>query len=81
VQEGYEVLDKLHSVLLVLSSVLMNQPYILKADTCWVPVAHTYNPSFSGGRDQEGSGSKPGQANSLRPYSKKRITKKKKKKG
>jgi hypothetical protein len=20
---------------------------------CWMPVAHTYNPSYSGGRDQE----------------------------
>jgi hypothetical protein len=24
-----------------------------------VPVAHTYNPSYSGGRDQEAHGSKP----------------------
>jgi hypothetical protein len=22
--------------------------------TCWAPMAHTYNPSYSGGRDQEG---------------------------
>jgi hypothetical protein len=29
-----------------------------------VLVAHTYNPSYSGGRDQEDSGSKPDQANS-----------------
>jgi hypothetical protein len=26
-------------------------------------VAHVYNPSYSGGRDQEGQGSKPPQAN------------------
>jgi hypothetical protein len=27
-------------------------------------VAHVYNPSYSGGRDQEDHGSKPAQANS-----------------
>jgi hypothetical protein len=32
----------------------------------WAPVAHTCNPSYSGGRDQEDCGSKPAQANSLR---------------
>jgi hypothetical protein len=32
--------------------------------TCQVPVAHTCNPSYSGGRDQEDRGSKPAQANS-----------------
>jgi hypothetical protein len=30
-----------------------------------MPVAHTYNPSYSGVRDQEDLGSKPVQANSL----------------
>jgi hypothetical protein len=30
----------------------------------WVAVAHTCNPSDSGGRDQEDRGSKPAQANS-----------------
>jgi hypothetical protein len=29
-------------------------------------VTHTYNPSFSRGRDQEDRGSKPAQANSLK---------------
>jgi hypothetical protein len=29
-----------------------------------VPVAHTCNPSYSGGRDQEDNGSKPARANS-----------------
>jgi hypothetical protein len=29
------------------------------------PVAHTYNPSYSGGRDQEDCGSKPAWAHSL----------------
>jgi hypothetical protein len=38
-------------------------------------VAHTCNPSYLGGRDQEDLGSKPSQANSLRPP----ILKKKKK--
>jgi hypothetical protein len=43
----------------------------------WVPVAHTYNPSYSGGRDQEDHGSKPAQANSSRGpiLKKKKITK------
>jgi hypothetical protein len=31
-----------------------------------VLVAHTCNPSYSGGRDQEDHGSKPAQANSVR---------------
>jgi hypothetical protein len=39
-------------------------------------VAHTCNPSYSGGRDQEDHGSKPAQANSsARPYLKKSFTK------
>jgi hypothetical protein len=42
------------------------------------PVAHTYNPSYSGGRDQEDSSLKPTQANSSQnTISKKSITKKK----
>jgi hypothetical protein len=41
------------------------------------PVAHTFNPSYSGGRDQEDCGSKPAQANSLGgPISKPLNTKK-----
>jgi hypothetical protein len=45
---------------------------------CWGPVAHIYNPSYSGGRDQEDHSSKPVQANSLRDLIlKKTITKKK----
>jgi hypothetical protein len=37
-----------------------------------VPVAHTYDPSYSGSRDQEDQGSKPVQANRSRdPISKK----------
>jgi hypothetical protein len=38
-----------------------------------VPVAHTYNPSYSGGRDQEDLSSKPAWSNSLwDPISKKK---------
>jgi hypothetical protein len=35
-------------------------------------VAHAYNPSYSGGRDQQDHGLKPTQANTLRPYLKKK---------
>jgi hypothetical protein len=39
-------------------------------------VAHTYNPSYSGGRDQENHSSKPARANSSRdPFLKKHIKK------
>jgi hypothetical protein len=39
-------------------------------------VAHAYNPSFSGGRDQEDHGSKPAQANNSQdPISKKKKSK------
>jgi hypothetical protein len=42
----------------------------------WMLVAHTCNPSYSGGRDQEDRGSKPAQANSSkRPYLEKLFTK------
>jgi hypothetical protein len=42
----------------------------------WVPVTHAYNPSYSGGRDQEDHSSKPAQANSSeRPYLEKLFTK------
>jgi hypothetical protein len=41
-----------------------------------VPVAHTCNPSYSGGRDQKDRGSKPAWANSsVRPYLEKPFTK------
>jgi hypothetical protein len=40
------------------------------------PVAHAYNPSYSGGRDQEDCRSKPARKNSSRdPISKKPFTK------
>jgi hypothetical protein len=37
---------------------------ILKNYSHWAWVAHTCNPSYSGGKDQEDCGSKPGQTNS-----------------
>jgi hypothetical protein len=41
-----------------------------------VPVAHTYNPSYSGGRDQEAHSSKTARENSSQyPISKNPITK------
>jgi hypothetical protein len=51
--------------------IAKKQPY------SWVLVAHVYNPSYSGGRDQEDHGSKPAWANSSRdPILKKPNTKK-----
>jgi hypothetical protein len=46
---------------------------------CQVLVAHTCNPSYSGGRDQEDQGSKPARSNSLQedPISKKKTKNKK----
>jgi hypothetical protein len=39
-------------------------------------VAHACNPGYSGGRNQEDQGWKPALANTLRPYLRKKITKK-----
>jgi hypothetical protein len=36
----------------------------IRKNLSWVSVAHTCNPSCSGGRDQEDQGLKPAQANS-----------------
>jgi hypothetical protein len=50
--------------------------YESKITSCQVLVVHAYNPSYSGGRDQEDLGSKPAQANSSRdPILKISITK------
>jgi hypothetical protein len=38
--------------------------FLIKGEGCQAPVAHAYNPSYLGGRDQEDPGSKPGWANS-----------------
>jgi hypothetical protein len=39
---------------------------ILKTENIrgWAPLAHAYNPSYSGGKDQEDRGLRPAQANS-----------------
>jgi hypothetical protein len=48
-----------------------------KFEASWAQVVHTYNPSYSGGRDQEDHSSKPARANSSwDPISKLPITKK-----
>jgi hypothetical protein len=48
-----------------------------EVEKCQVPVAHTYNHSYSGGINQEGGSLKPAWANSLQDtISKKSITKK-----
>jgi hypothetical protein len=44
---------------------------------CQVPVAHTCNPSYSGGRDQEDHNMKPTQANSSGDLSSKKTLHKK----
>jgi hypothetical protein len=50
---------------------------IKKVTSCWAPVVHTCNPSYSEGRDQEDGDSKPAQANSSQnPVLKKPITNK-----
>jgi hypothetical protein len=58
----------------VIGIVTMNSPpyneyiliikFIIKKKESRAPVAHIYNPSYSGGRDMEDRGSKPAQANS-----------------
>jgi hypothetical protein len=49
---------------------------MIKNKIGWVPVAHTCNPSYSGGRDQEDRGSTPTQINSSQdPLLKKPCTK------
>jgi hypothetical protein len=51
--------------------------WVPKPSTSRVPVAHTYNPSYSGGGDQEDLGLKPARANSSwDPVSNKPITEK-----
>jgi hypothetical protein len=43
-----------------------SEEFLLKRENSQTPVAHAYNPSCSGGRDQEDLGSKPAWANSSR---------------
>jgi hypothetical protein len=57
-------------------SINCKKLFLKKAKMLRAPVAHAYNPSYSGGRDQEDHGSKPAQANnSPRPYLDKPFTK------
>jgi hypothetical protein len=54
------------------------RPYFENTQHSWAPVAHAYNSSYSGGRDQQDHGSKPDWTNSSPdPVLKKIITKKK----
>jgi hypothetical protein len=46
-----------------------------RVHNCWAPVAHAYNPSYSGGRNQEDHSSKPAPGKqATRPYLKKTFT-------
>jgi hypothetical protein len=45
-----------------------NPSTIIKKTKNWALVAHAYNPSYSGGRDQEDLGLKPAQAKFRSPY-------------
>jgi hypothetical protein len=47
-----------------MNAVSARQPLKIMASS-WAPVAHAYNPSNSGGRDQEDCGLRPALANSL----------------
>jgi hypothetical protein len=38
---------------------LSSNPYIYKKNLSWARMTHAYNPSYSGGRNQEDLGSKP----------------------
>jgi hypothetical protein len=49
---------------------------VLKGKTSWVPVAHTCNPSYSGGRDLEDCGSKPARKIVCKTLSQKNPTQK-----
>jgi hypothetical protein len=50
--------------------------YPYKKVTSWVPLAYTYNPSYSGGSYQEDHGSKPAQANTSQDSSQKNSSQK-----
>jgi hypothetical protein len=59
------------AVLLMLRGCIYIKYKNKRKSSCWAPVAQAYNPSYSGGRDQEDRGSKPAWANSLQdPISK-----------
>jgi hypothetical protein len=57
--------------------MLSEKNYLQRPHTSQASVAHTCNPSYSGGRDQEDCDSKPADGSSLQdPTLKKPITKK-----
>jgi hypothetical protein len=61
---------------LTFSSPWLRASQLRRLNTSQVLVAHAYNSSYSGSRDQEDSGSKPDQANSsARAYLEKPFTK------
>jgi hypothetical protein len=66
--------------LMIFKTLWSQDPFkrpLKKSRICWVPVAHAYNPSSSGGTEQKYLSSKPAQANSSKdPIPKKSITKK-----
>jgi hypothetical protein len=66
------------SIFLCAVPVFLNNSFIIKEYVLnWAPAAHTCNPSYSGGRDQEDHSLRSAQANGSRdPVSKKPITKK-----
>jgi hypothetical protein len=69
--DGYANLLDVPSISLSILNILLYPALFF-----FLPVAHTYNPSYSEGRDQEDPGSKPARANNFRdPILKKPITK------
>jgi hypothetical protein len=67
----------LASLILRFKSVLLLPKAASILKTGWALLAHTCNPSYPGGRDQEDHGSKPAQANSSQePISKKTLSQK-----
>jgi hypothetical protein len=62
------------------SSTELGTPMLKYQEENQAPMAHAYNPSYSGGRDQEDHSSKPAQTNGLETLFQKKTHHKKKKK-
>jgi hypothetical protein len=60
----YSIFSVLESAMSLWSHFLSLKKGIKNQDLSWMLVSHTYNPSYFGGRDQEGCGLRPAQANS-----------------
>jgi hypothetical protein len=74
-KQSSSYLEQQGSLSEVLESRRNLKALFFKKKKSWLLVAHTCNPTYSGGRDQKDQGSQP--ANSSRdPISKKPITKK-----